>query len=68
MKMKMFQEDFISRNIKEFHGIDYCAHCLEPHEDVKPTFCCGTNEFIQFQDLDKETQRNIIKEELRRYA
>jgi ATP-dependent Clp protease ATP-binding subunit ClpA len=32
------------------------------------TFHCGKNEIIMFQDLDRETQRNIVQEELRRYA
>jgi hypothetical protein len=66
MKMKMLQEDFITRNLPEFRDIPYCTQCMEPVYDQ--TFHCGKNEIIMFQDLDKETQRNIVQEELRRYA
>ena len=57
MKLKENYEDFISKNLSEFRGLKYCAYCRDLNTTEKP-----------FEDFDRETQRNIVSEELSKYA
>ena len=37
----------------------YCAYCAQPKTSYS---CCQENHFIEFKDLDDETQLEIAKE------
>ena len=66
MKIKERHEDFISKNLSEFRGLEYCAVCME----LKTTnnWCCQGVHFVKFEEFDRETQREIVDSELRKYA
>ena len=68
MKMKEHVQDFISRNLSEFRGLKYCGYCRDLNTTEKPCEFCGHDTMINFEDFDTETQREIVAEELRRYA
>lgn len=68
MKMKEYVQDFISRNLSEFRGLKYCGYCRDLNTTEKPCEFCGHDTTINFEDFDTETQREIVSEELRRYA
>jgi hypothetical protein len=66
MKMKDVAEDFISKNLKEFYGIEYCRKCGEAL--YNRTRCCSNDTPILFEHLDKTTQRAIVMEEFNKYV
>ena len=68
MKLKENYEDFISKNLSEFRGLKYCAYCRDLNTTEKPCEFCGHDTMINFEDFDRETQRNIVSEELSKYA
>lgn len=54
-------KDFLETAKEEFKGIQYCPYCMEPRGNKMS--CCSEVHFVDFEDLDDDTQRNIIQEE-----
>jgi len=50
-------KDFLEAAKEDLHGVQYCPYCMEPRNDKRS--CCGIN----FEDMDENTQREIIQEE-----
>jgi len=41
-------------------NVQYCCYCIELKNDA--ISCCQENHFVDFQDLDDDTQLDIITE------
>jgi hypothetical protein len=54
-------KDFFEQAKEDFKGVYFCAYCIEAQGDKRS--CCGENHFIDFADLDEDTQRDIIQDE-----
>lgn len=55
--MKSWLEEFI----EEQGSVQYCPYCME--ERGSKRVCCGEVHFIEFRDLDDETQRQVACDE-----
>lgn len=59
------QQELIVKNLiedvmaDEAH-VQYCCYCVEKRDGK--IGCCGENHWIEFRDLDDDTQLEIIKE------
>ena len=51
-------KDFLQQAKEDLAGVHYCPYCMEPQGDKRS--CCGENHFIDFADLDDDTQKDII--------
>jgi len=54
-------KDFFETAKEEFAGIEYCPYCMEQRGNKMS--CCSEVHFIDFADLDEDTQREIVQEE-----
>jgi hypothetical protein len=54
-------KDFLEQAKEDLKGVEYCPYCIEPRNDKRS--CCGENHFIYFEDLDDDTQREIVQDE-----
>jgi hypothetical protein len=54
-------KDFLEQAKEDLAGVHYCPYCMEPQGDKRS--CCGENHFIDFADLDDDTQKDIIQDE-----
>jgi len=68
MKLKEHYEDFVSKALKEFYGLEYCINDLEIREDQLKCSKCLKEQWLLFEDFDEKTQRKIVSAELDRYA
>lgn len=53
-------KDLIQSVMEEQKNVQYCCYCVERRGDK--IGCCGENHWIQFRDLDDDTQLEIVKE------
>jgi hypothetical protein len=44
-------------HMNDFDGVEFCAYCFEERADK--ISCCQENHFIEFKDLDEETQKEL---------
>jgi hypothetical protein len=54
-------KSWLQQFIEEQASVEYCPYCMDLRNDKQS--CCGEVHFIEFRDLDEETQREIAKEE-----
>ena len=54
-------QTFLEQAKADLHGVEFCPYCIEPRNDKRS--CCGENHFINFEDFDDDTQREIIQGE-----
>jgi hypothetical protein len=54
-------KDFLESAKEDLKGVEYCPYCIEPRGDKRS--CCGENHFINFEDFDDDTQRDIVQAE-----
>ena len=59
------QQESIVKNLLESimqdeAHVQYCCYCIERRGDKMS--CCSENHWIEFRDLDDETQLEIVKE------
>jgi hypothetical protein len=55
--MKSWLEQFI----EEQASVQYCPYCLEERNNKR--VCCSEIHFLEFRDLDDDTQRQIAMDE-----
>lgn len=60
--MKTWLQEFI----EEQASVEYCPYCMDLRNNKRS--CCGEVHFIEFRDLDEETQRQIAQEEWEEYS
>lgn len=58
----MKSKDFYEQIREEFmdSSVEYCVYCSEERSGMS---CCGENHWVEFKDLDKDSQDQIINEE-----
>lgn len=59
------QQELIVKNVieeimEDEANVQYCCYCVE-RRGTKMS-CCGENHWIEFRDLDDDTQLEIVKE------
>jgi|TARA_R110000772_G_C13288792_1_gene437782 hypothetical protein len=54
-------KDFLQQAKEDLRDLEYCAYCMDLREDK--WHCCKENHFIKFQDLDEDTQTQIVQDE-----
>jgi hypothetical protein len=54
-------KDFLEQAKEDMRGVEYCPYCMNPRNDKRS--CCGEVHFINFEDLDDDTQLDIIQAE-----
>jgi len=54
-------KDFLEQAKEDLRGVEYCPYCMTPRNDKRS--CCEENHFINFEDFDEDTQRDIIQDE-----
>jgi hypothetical protein len=54
-------KDFLEQAKEDMRGVEYCPYCMEPRNNKRS--CCGEVHFIDFEDLDDDTQLDIIQAE-----
>lgn len=55
--MKSWLQEFI----KDQASVEYCPYCMEERGSKRS--CCSEVHFIEFRDLDDESQRQIAMDE-----
>jgi hypothetical protein len=55
------RKDFLQQAKEDLKGVEYCPYCMEPRNDKRS--CCEENHFINFEDLDDDTQTQIVQDE-----
>ena len=55
--MNHFMDGFKS----EQAHVEYCCYCFSVRGDQRS--CCSENHFVEFRDLDEDTQQRIAQEE-----
>ena len=53
--------NYIIEYKEEYANTKYCPYCVQPKG--KYLVCCGEIDWVDFKDLDDNTQLEIIKEE-----
>ena len=59
MKSKSFYEQ-LRAEFMDGNNAEYCAYCSEERCGMS---CCGESDWVQFKDLDKQSQDAIINQE-----
>lgn len=58
------QESIVKNLIEDIMNdearVQYCCYCIERRGEKMS--CCGENHWIEFRDLDDDTQLEIVKE------
>ena len=52
---------FIDGFRKEEQNIEYCCYCFTPR--AGKIGCCSENHWVEYKDLDDDTQQRIAQEE-----
>jgi hypothetical protein len=53
-------KDLLQGIMEDEKHVQYCCYCVERRADKMS--CCSENHWIEFRDLDDETQLEIVKE------
>jgi hypothetical protein len=43
--------------MNDYDDVEFCAYCLEERNDKQS--CCQENHFLEFNDLDEQTQEYL---------
>lgn len=63
MKLKTFADEIKDDFMKSSEM--YCCYCVKPKGDKFS--CCLENHFVEFSDLDEESQQLLIDDEIYKY-
>jgi hypothetical protein len=59
-QQELIVKELLQAIMEDEKHVQYCCYCVERRGEKMS--CCGENHWIQFKDLDDDTQLEIVKE------